>query len=133
MTVEQEWVEPKIFLISISGSVTIDMMKAVVEEGLKSGRLRNEIPYAQIVDLSSADRIPVNVRGFREIGALMNSKVMGLFIIDAPPAARLAAQVVKKLFSVFGTTWFCDSQDEALAAARALVGRANAAHSAQSS
>jgi hypothetical protein len=132
MVAEQEWVETRIYLISVSGSVTIDDMKSVVEEGIQSGRLRNEIPYAQIVDLSNADRIPVNVRGFREIGALMNGKVMGLFVIDAPPAARLAAQVVKKLFPVFRTTWFFDSQGEAIAAARLLVAEADVAHSARS-
>lgn len=132
MAVEREWVEPKILLISISGSVTIDMMKSVVAEGVQTSRLRKDIPYTQIVDLTKAERIPVNLGGFREIGALMNGKVMGLFIVDAPPAARLAAQVVKKVFPVFKTTWFCDSQEQALAAARALVVEAEIRQSALS-
>ena len=132
MSIKHEWAESRIYLISVSGSVTIDVMKSVIAEGIQAGRLRNEIPYVQIVDLRNAERIPVNLRGFREIGALMNGKVIGLFVIDAPPAARLAAQVVKKLFPVFRTTWFCDSWEEALAAAQALVAEVDVAHSARS-
>ena len=121
MSTKVQRADHKIYVYTILGSVTIDEMKAVINEGIKLATLLNETPYIQIIDLSKADRIPASISGFREIGALLTGNVTNIFIVNGPPAAQLIGQVVSKLIPVFKATRFFTDFETAMEAANNMI------------